>query len=219
MEKIDPIARDEKIEVPLPADLKSSSIPYEEKLPQPPSMAEPSSMPPPGNVNPYPIVPNENINPVPAPPFPEVITEVAYMQEKVSERELETTTPNKLQTSIPEVPAENYPPPPSSAPYPPTVPGLVEMGYTSPKASEQKDKPGLPNSFFGPDSPLDPDPFVNLPKDLLDQAGMKLEESDEDTSKIIPPISPKQQIDAVPHAPNPKLTLADFEAEEALFSR
>ena len=218
MEKIDPVARDEKIEEPPPPDFKSPSIPNDEKLPQSPSLAEPTSMPPPENVNPYPIVPNEDIKPVPAPTSPDVIppNTAAYMQEKVSEPELGTATPNELQTPIPEVPAENYPPPPSSPPYPPPVPGLVEMGNTSPKASEQKDKPGLPNSFFGPDSPLDPDPFANLPKDLLDEAGMK---PDEDTSETMPPISPKQPIDTVPQAPNPKLTLADFEAEEALFSR
>ena len=213
MERNVPIASDEKIEGTPSADSKSPSIPYEEKSAQPPAIEEP-----PENVNPYPIVLNEDVKPVPVPSSPEVIppNTVAYMQEKVSEPELGTATPNELQTPIPEVPAENYPPPPSSPPYPPPVPGLVEMGNTSPKASEQKDKPGLPNSFFGPDSPLDPDPFANLPKDLLDEAGMK---PDEDTSETMPPISPKQPIDTVPQAPNPKLTLADFEAEEALFSR
>ena len=218
MERNVPIARDEKIEGAPSADSKSPSIPYEEKLPQPPAIEESSSMPPPENVNPYPIVRNEDVKPVPVPSSPEVIPQntVAYMQEKVSEPQLGTTLSNELKTPIPEVPAENYPPPPSSPPYPSAVSGLVEMGNTSPKAIKQTDKPGLPNSFFGPDSPLDPDPFANLPKDLLDQAGMK---PDEDTSKIIPPISPKQPIDAVPQAPNPKFTLADFEAEEALFSR
>ena len=77
-------------------------------------------------------------------------------------------------------------------------------------------KVGLPNSFFGPDSPMDPDPFANLPKDLLDQTGMKTEE---EASKAMPPISPNEPHGAVPQAPKPQLTLADFEAEEALFSR
>jgi len=86
------------------------------------------------------------------------------------------------------------------------------MEVTIPKVNEEKGKVGLPNSFFGPDSPMDPDPFANLPKDLLDQTGMK---TDEEASKAMPPISPN-----VPHAaPKPQLTLADFEAEEALFSR
>ena len=213
-----PIAREENIEGAPSANSKSPSIPYEEKLPQPPAIEEASTMPPPENVNPYPIVYNEDVKPVPVPYSPEVIppNTVAYMQEKVSEPELGSTTPSDLQTPIPGVPAENHPPSPSLPPSSAAVPGLVDMEGTSPKANEEKRKLELPNSFFGPDSPLDPDPFANLPKDLLDQAGMK---TDEEASKAMPPISPNEPHGAVPQAPNPQLTLADFEAEEALFSR
>ena len=218
MERNVPIARDEKIEGTPSADSKSPSIPYEEKLPQPPAIEDPFSTPPPENVNPYPIVPNEDVKPIPVPASPEVMppNTVAYMQEKVSEQELGSTAPSDLQTPIPAVPAENLPPSPNLPPTSTAVPGLVYTEGTIPKANEEKGNVGLPNSFFGPDSPMDPDPFANLPKELLDQAGMK---TDEEASKTMPSIPPNEPHGAVPQAPKPQLTLADFEAEEALFSR
>ena len=218
MERNAPIASDEKIKGTPSADSKSPSMPYEDMLPQPPAIAEPSSMPPPENINPYSNVPSEDIKPVPVPTSPEVIppNTVAYMQEKVSEPELGSTAPSDLLTPIPAVPAENHPPSPSLPPSSTAVSGLVDMEGTIPKVNEEKGKVGLPNSFFGPDSPMDPDPFANLPKDLLDQTGMK---TDEEASKAMLPIYPKEPHGSVPQAPRPHLTLADFEAEEALFSR
>ena len=213
MERNVPIASDEKIEGTPSADSKSPSIPYEEKSAQPPAIEEP-----PENVNPYPIVLNEDVKPVPVPSSPEVIPSntVAYIQEKVYEPELGSTAPSDLQTPIPAVPAENLPPSPNLPPTSTAVPGLVYTEGTIPKANEEKGNVGLPNSLFGPDSPMDPDPFANLPKELLDQAGMK---TDEEASRTMPSIPPNEPHGAVPQAPKPQLTLADFEAEEALFSR
>lgn len=187
MERNVTIVRDEKIEGTPSADSKSPSIPYEDKLPQPPAIEEPSSMPPPENVNPYPIVPNEDAKPVPVPYSPEVIppNTAAYVQEKVSEPELGSTAPSDLQTPIPPVPAENHPPSPSLSPSSSAVPGLVDMEGTIPKVNEENGKVGLPNSLFGPDSPMDPDPFANLPKDLLDQAGMKTDEEASDRKSVV----------------------------------
>ena len=150
MERNVPITRDEKIEGTPSADSKSPSIPYEEKLPQPPAIEDPFSTPPPENVNPYPTAPNEDIKPVPVPSSPEVIPSntVAYIQEKVSEPELGSTAPSDLQTPIPAVLAENHSPSSSLPPSSKAVPGLVDMEGTIPKVNEENGKVGLPNSFL-----------------------------------------------------------------------
>ena len=83
-------------------------------------------------------------------------------------------------------------------------------------AEKQNNPSALPNSYFKPDSPSDPDPFATFPKDAIDgQNGQTLP-------------SPMETVTSAPNnkenansqqGMSPKLSIEDFEAEEALFSR
>ena len=173
--------------------------------------------------------PDENVMPSAVPPAPEI----QHMPEKIQKAD----NPPLLEPSEPPTPEPQRQM--SQNPYDgiPGMPNPLEGGQVQPPNPEQLPhldaanenvkpqeplyketnvNPGLPNSFFGPDSPSDPDPFANLPQKLLEQAAGPKEPRP--LEKIPPNPSDNENMGTQPdsHAkPNP----ADFEAEEALFNK
>lgn len=82
---------------------------------------------------------------------------------------------------------------------------------------EEQSKPiALPNSYFKPDSPSDPDPFPTFPKEKIEGKGDQKQSSPEEISTSAPNV--KEITNTQPKVES-KMSIADFEAEEALFNR
>ena len=92
----------------------------------------------------------------------------------------------------------------------------MDPNMQGPQSKDTNVEPGLPNSFFGPDSTSDPDPFANLPKELLEQA---VGPNEPRPSEKIPNNPVENENIGTQQGSRPKLSVADFEAEEALFNK
>ena len=96
-----------------------------------------------------------------------------------------------------------------------------EKSNPSPLKEDEKtsysDKPAvLPNGYFGPDNPSDPDPFATFPKENIDEPTVQNQPNPKEATK---PASEVKDINGNQQGSGPKLSLADFEAEESLFNR
>jgi hypothetical protein len=92
----------------------------------------------------------------------------------------------------------------------------MDPSMQGPQSKDTNVMPGLPNSFFGPDSTSDPDPFANLPKELLEQA---VGPNEPRLSEKMPTNPVENKTIDTQQDGRPKLNVADFEAEEALFNK
>ena len=80
----------------------------------------------------------------------------------------------------------------------------------------QKNPSALPNGYFKPDSPSDPAPFATFPKEAIDVQNGQALPSAVETVTSAP--ATKENANSQ-QGMRPKMSMEDFEAEEALFTR
>ena len=221
------------------ADLQLPPSPFEDKPEQPPIVKQsatqlPSESSPPTTIQPdaavTPETPTPEKAPMPedkpnvheiVPPQPENFAQNEpreLMNERPSMDLPKPPNPSEAQQSQPLKPSQpqednvNKNMQPIQANVPPTsINPISDMGSV-----KENEGPGLPNTFFGTESPSAPDPFANLPKELLEEAGMPKEPK---PSEQAPEKPVENKGISMSGEQRPKLTLADFEAEEAMFRR
>ena len=139
-------------------------------------------------------------------------------EKSVQQPKREEQNPISSDKPIPltERPAENLAYPPDTQPTK-SVESRPIADQPAESVTEKQNNPSaLPNSYFKPDSPSDPDPFATFPKDAIDGQNGQALPSPVETVTSAP--TTKENANSQPGT-SPKMSIEDFEAEEALFTR